>query len=225
MELYNADISTEIVPSNAQHVWDECMKRVRDQISSLSYKTWFQPIVPLKLEKYELTVQVPSQFFYDWLEEHYNSLIRDTITGILGPQAKLFYSIAVEDPSDALTAVESSVLPVPSGPENASPQQVYTSFSFNAPLRMPDNIMPAKSNLNSRYTFDNFIKGDSNQLARAAAMAVANNPGGTSFNPLVIYGGTGLGKTHLMHALGNQAIASGKAKRVVYVSSEKFTVD
>jgi chromosomal replication initiator protein len=84
---------------------------------------------------------------------------------------------------------------------------------------------PVHSNLNSRYTFDNFVKGDSNQLARAAALAVGNNPGGTSFNPLVIYGGTGLGKTHLMHALGNHAIALGKAKRVCYVSSEKFTVD
>ncbi len=83
----------------------------------------------------------------------------------------------------------------------------------------------AQSNLNPRYTFENFIKGDSNQLARAAALAVGNNPGGTSFNPLVVYGGTGLGKTHLMHALGNHAIAIGKAKRVVYVSSEKFTIE
>jgi chromosomal replication initiator protein len=79
--------------------------------------------------------------------------------------------------------------------------------------------------LNPRYTFENFIKGDSNQLARAAASAVANNPGGTSFNPLVIYGGTGLGKTHLIQAIGNHAIAQGKAKRVIYVSSERFTVE
>lgn len=88
-----------------------------------------------------------------------------------------------------------------------------------------EHLPQAQSNLNPRYTFENFIKGDSNQLARAAAMAVANNPGGTSFNPLVIYGGTGLGKTHLMHALANYAVSSGKAKRVVYASSEKFTVD
>jgi chromosomal replication initiator protein len=86
-------------------------------------------------------------------------------------------------------------------------------------------MSPRQNNLNPRYTFDNFIRGDSNQLARAAGMAVANNPGGTSFNPLVIYGGTGLGKTHLMHALGNFAFASGKAGRVVYLSSEKFTID
>lgn len=84
---------------------------------------------------------------------------------------------------------------------------------------------PFQTFLNPRYTFDNFIKGDSNQLARAAASAVANNPGGTSFNPLVIYGGTGLGKTHLIQAIGNYAIANGKARRVTYVSSEKFTVE
>jgi chromosomal replication initiator protein len=81
------------------------------------------------------------------------------------------------------------------------------------------------SSLNPRYTFENFIKGDSNQLARAAASAVANNPGGTSFNPLVIYGGTGLGKTHLIQAVGNHVLTHGKARRVLYVSSEKFTVD
>ena len=225
MELQNTNITTEAGPGSAHLVWHECLRKVRDQISSLSYKTWFQPITPLKLDGYELTVQVPSQFFYDWLEEHYNSLIRDTITGVLGPHAKLFYSIAADDSSSTLAAIEPPSAPIPSALGDILAQQSYAPFSFSAPLRMPENLIPAKSYLNSRYTFDNFIKGDSNQLARAAAMAVANNPGGTSFNPLVIYGGTGLGKTHLMHALGNLAAASGKAKRVVYVSSEKFTVD
>jgi chromosomal replication initiator protein len=92
-------------------------------------------------------------------------------------------------------------------------------------LRADSREKPFQTHLNPRYTFENFIKGDSNQLARAAASAVSNNPGGTSFNPLVIYGGTGLGKTHLIQAIGNYAIANGKAKRVIYVSSEKFTVE
>ncbi len=100
----------------------------------------------------------------------------------------------------------------------------HTPFHPHVALRN-ENLQSISSNLNPRYTFDNFIKGDCNQLARAAAMAVANNPGGTSFNPLVIYGGTGLGKTHLMHALGNHASSIGKAKRIAYISSEKFTVD
>lgn len=202
-------------------VWNECLKHIQAQISSLSYKTWFLPIEPVKLENNELTIQVPSQFFYDWLEEHYNALIRNTITTVLGPDAKLYYSIAADE------RVEHSIStdPLPSPGIHADPLTQPVQLAPQLPLRVPQSVAPVHSNLNPRYTFDNFIKGDSNQLARAAAMAVANNPGGTSFNPLVIYGGTGLGKTHLMHALGNQALATGKAKRVAYISSEKFTVD
>lgn len=201
-------------------VWNECLKHIQGQISSLSYKTWFLPIEPVKFENNELTIQVPSQFFYDWLEEHYNALIRNTLSTVLGPDTKLFYSIASDDRIEqalSTDALSSSTL-ADSLPQPLPPAPML-------PLRVPQSVAPVHSNLNPRYTFDNFIKGDSNQLARAAAMAVANNPGGTSFNPLVVYGGTGLGKTHLMHALGNQALASGKAKRVAYISSEKFTVD
>jgi chromosomal replication initiator protein len=215
-------LPTERNDRRVYSIWSECLKRIQTQISSLSYKTWFLPIEPVKFENNELTIQVPSQFFYDWLEEHYNALIQNTLSTILGPDTKLYYSIAsderveqsilTESPSSLLGApVESSAPPVQPAPQ--------------LPLRVPQSVAPVHSNLNPRYLFDNFIKGDSNQLARAAAMAVANNPGGTSFNPLVIYGGTGLGKTHLMHALGNQALASGRAKRVAYISSEKFTVD
>jgi len=204
--------TSESDSSPHQKVWDDCLSRIRGQITSLSYKTWFQPVVPLKLEGEDLTIRVPSQFFYDWLEGHYSALIRSTIAEVLGENAKLFYSIASED-------VRESGLPAPPAP--VSPLSSNAEISLGVKERMS----PRQNNLNPRYTFDNFIKGDSNQLARAAAMAVANNPGGTSFNPLVIYGGTGLGKTHLMHALGNFAFASGKAGRVVYLSSEKFTID
>lgn len=214
-----------VASEDAAGVWDECLKRIRDQVTSLSFKTWFQPISPLKLEGRELTVQVPSQFFYDWVEEHYNALIRKTITSVLGGDAKLFYSIAADDEyGESLNLADplSTAIDVQNINQTASS---YPPFSPHVSLRFGDQTQSAQSNLNPRYTFENFIKGDSNQLARAAAMAVANNPGGTSFNPLVLYGGTGLGKTHLMHALGNYAISIGKAKRVVYVSSEKFTVE
>jgi chromosomal replication initiator protein len=207
--------------ADVQHVWDECLRRIQEHVSTLSFKTWFLPIAPLKLDGVELTIQVPSQFFYDWVEEHYNTLIRRTITGVLGPDARLYYAIASDDSAEELIDrnVESSSQPsLPFASQAATPP-----FSPHVSLRSTEAHV--HSNLNPRYTFENFIKGDSNQLARAAAMAVANNPGGTSFNPLVIYGGTGLGKTHLMHALGNLALTSGKAARVVYVSSEKFTVD
>ena len=211
MSFQNSLVFTsESDSSHHERIWGDCLSRIRGQITSLSYKTWFQPIVPLKLEGEELTIRVPSQFFYDWLEGHYSALIRSTIAEVLGEQAKLFYSIASEDIRES----GSSQPPVPSFP-------IAPEISIGVKERMS----PRQNNLNPRYTFDNFIKGDSNQLARAAGMAVANNPGGTSFNPLVIYGGTGLGKTHLMHALGNFAFTSGKAGRVVYLSSEKFTID
>ncbi len=171
---------------------------------------------PVRLDGNDLTIQVPSQFFYDWVEEHYNTLIRTTLDAVLGPGSKLHYSIATEERQEEL-------FPVQTQPSAPTPVQ-YAPFSPHILLRA-EHLPQAQSNLNPRYTFENFIKGDSNQLARAAAMAVANNPGGTSFNPLVIYGGTGLGKTHLMHALANYAVAAGKSKRAVYVSSEKFTVD
>lgn len=215
-----------VASDDVKGVWDECLKRIREQVTSLSFKTWFQPITPLKLDGRELTVQVPSQFFYDWVEEHYNALIRKTITNVLGNDAKLFYSIVADDEyNDVL-----NVIPPPSTQETpqastSHPTAPFPPFSPHVSLRFGEQTQAIQSNLNPRYTFENFIKGDSNQLARAAAMAVANNPGGTSFNPLVLYGGTGLGKTHLMHALGNYAISIGKAKRVVYVSSEKFTIE
>lgn len=208
----------DIADPTAQATWDSCLDIIRPQISSLSFKTWFQPIVPLRLENGHLTIKVPSQFFYDWLEEHYRSLISKTIEAVLGADGRLFYSIGVDEPSTDATATAPA--PVASGERPATMPSFAPYIAYKA-----EYTQPIHSNLNPRYTFDNFIKGDSNQLARAAALAVGNNPGGTSFNPLVIYGGTGLGKTHLMHALGNHAIALGKAKRVCYVSSEKFTVD
>ena len=204
---------------DAENVWESCLVIVRAEISTLSFKTWFQPVVPLKLEGSELTIRVPSQFFYDWLEEHYNALIKRAVASVLGNDGRLVYSVAAEAPSE-LPPETSTVPPV----EDSAFQQQSLPFSPHVSLRK-ENVPAFQSNLNPRYTFDNFIKGDSNQLARAAALAVANNPGGTSFNPLVIYGGTGLGKTHLMHALGNHALMSGKARRAAYVSSEKFTVD
>jgi chromosomal replication initiator protein len=202
----------------ANQTWERCLTIIKGQISSLSYKTWFQPIVPIRLNENDLTVQVPSQFFYDWLEEHYNTLIRNTIISVIGESGKLYYFVASEEPA----------ISQPAQPENetVSPtiDSARTPFAPHVLFRT-ENLQSIRNNLNPRYLFNNFIKGDCNQLARAAAMAVANNPGGTSFNPLVFYGGTGLGKTHLMHALGNHAAVNGKAKRIAYISSEKFTVD
>ena len=205
----------------ARRVWIACLDLIKERVNSQSFKTWFEPIVPQNLQGRTLIVQVPSQFFYDWLEEHYNTVINTTISRVLGPDAQLEYSVRIEEPP-----VDLEYTPVPASPVRVAQPQIqvppmpvrHSSNSSNTPVNF-------QTFLNPRYTFENFIKGDSNQLARAAASAVANNPGGTSFNPLVIYGGTGLGKTHLIQAIGNHVLSSGKAKRVMYVSSEKFTVE
>lgn len=197
-------------------IWNECLSIIKDNVNPLSFKTWFEPIVPLKIEGKQLTIQVPSQFFYEWLEEHYYGLLKKTLTKVLGEGAKLVYSVVMENSS---TDEIKATINLPSAPKTAPKPtysiQIKNSYDFKS----------FENNLNPRYTFDNFVKGDCNQLARAAALAVANNPGGTSFNPLVIYGGVGLGKTHLIQAIGNYVLANRKGLRVYYVSSEKFTTD
>lgn len=213
--------STEL--DEARVVWQACLDAIREQINTQSLKTWFEPIVALHLRGRSLTLQVPSQFFYDWVEEHYTDLINGTVSKVLGNHALVEYVVHSEDQQLDLDyalplVTQPGSAPTPVEPSIASPGNGQAS-------RTDAREKPFQTHLNPRYTFENFIKGDSNQLARAAASAVSNNPGGTSFNPLVIYGGTGLGKTHLMQAIGNYAIANGKAKRVIYVSSEKFTVE
>lgn len=212
----------------ARIVWSACLDLIKEKVNTQSFKTWFEPIVPIHLRAGKLTVQVPSQFFYDWLEEHYNGFITSAITKVLGREANLDYSIRTEE-----LQIDTDYQVNPQTPNRGErrffpPQpESFTNGSSIARSSLKENHAAGsyQSFLNPRYTFENFIKGDSNQLARAAASAVANNPGGTSFNPLVIYGGTGLGKTHLMQAIGNYALANGKARRVIYVSSEKFTVE
>jgi len=208
----------------ATQVWAACLDLVRERVNTQSFKTWFEPIVPLHLRAGSLTVQVPSQFFYDWLEEHYYGILTSTIQTVLGKDARLEYSVRSEDLAQSADA---DLLVFPPAEQSSLPARI----DGRPLLGLPQPAAPVQatrnfqSSLNPRYTFDTFIKGESNQLARAAASAVANNPGGTSFNPLVIYGGTGLGKTHLIQAIGNYALANGKAARVMYISSEKFTVE
>ncbi|MFN0157778.1 MAG: chromosomal replication initiator protein DnaA [Bacteroidota bacterium] len=203
--------------------WLACLGVIRESVNTQSFKTWFEPIESISLAGGKLTVQVPSQFFCDWLEEHYYGLINSTAARVLGKGAKLEYVIRTEDPTvgEDVRVVPNMKKGFPQQPESF----ILSTGSRTSHSGEEQQLAPYQSFLNPRYTFENFIKGDSNQLARAAASAVANNPGGTSFNPLVIYGGTGLGKTHLMQSIGNYALTNGKARRVIYVSSEKFTVE
>ena len=297
----------------AEEAWQACLEIIRDNVSRQSYKTWFEPLDVLSLEEQEgtqrLTVQLPSRFYYEWLEEHYFGLLRKTVTKVLGDDGRLFYEVMIEQPGEGersrsegssmrLPARPSSEESEPSTssdpsersgpPREASPPPASRSAGGEQrpeddgdqpdPSRRPerqkrtprptgrssggsgDSTAPSsgaqqqpsagegeqeegevpvqnpfaipglqKANvdaqLNDSYTFERFIEGDCNQLARGAAWAIAQEPGATRFNPFLVYGGVGLGKTHLIQAIGNYAEQSRSAETVLYVSSERFTTE
>jgi len=206
-------------------LWQKCLEIIRTDISSQSYATWFAPIVPLKFQNNTLTIQVPSQFFYEWLEENYVVVLRKAIDQTIGKRGMLEYSIVV-DKGDRKNPPITFNLPTVNlqATNNHSNHHVSQITPARNPFQFKDlDSLELDSYLIPKYTFDKFIEGDCNRLGRAAGMAVANKPGLTSFNPLMIYGGVGLGKTHLIQAIGNQIKEVFPDKFVLYVSTEKFT--
>jgi chromosomal replication initiator protein len=215
-----------MIEKTAESVWNNCLKLIQDNVSPQSFKTWFEPIKPVKLDNKILTIQVPSQFFYEWLEEHYVTLLKKTLKQELGPGSRLEYNIIVENSSNNANPY---VVNLPGSNNHKSDNQ-----NMGMPLNLSSNIknpfiipglkkVNIDSNLNVNQNFDTFIEGDCNRLARSAGFAVANKPGGTSFNPLMIFSETGLGKTHLVQAIGNMIKQNSKNKVVLYVPVEKFT--
>ncbi|HMZ48896.1 MAG TPA: chromosomal replication initiator protein DnaA, partial [Flavobacteriales bacterium] len=182
---------------------------------------------PLKLADAVLTIQVPSQFFYEWLEEHYIGLLKKTIKKELGTEGRLEYSIIMENA--AKNAHPYSVrMPTSNSSAVKNPAVNLPIDVANSPIKNPFIIpglkkIKVESHLNPNYSFENFIEGDCNRLARSAGFAVANKPGGTAFNPLLLYGGVGLGKTHLAHAIGIEIKKNHPEKTILYVPAEKFT--
>lgn len=208
------------------HVWNSCLQIIKDNIPAQSFKTWFEPIKALRLEGNVLTIQVPSLFFYEWLEEHYVGLLRKTVKKQLGEDGRLEYNIVVEKSSTSIPYTTN--MPSNGNGAEGKNQSMPMPISLNKDIKNPFVIPGLKKlqvdpQLNQNYTFENFIEGDCNRLARSAGYAVAGKPGGTSFNPLMIYGGVGLGKTHLVQAIGNEIKRTLTDKLVLYVSCEKFT--
>jgi chromosomal replication initiator protein len=212
--------------AQSETVWNACLKVIKDNIPLQAFKTWFEPIIPIKIENNILTIQVPSHFFYEWLEEHYITLLSKVIKKEIGSEGQLEYSIVMENnsrnstpytvklPTSNRTAVKNSPVTVPM---NLNERQITNPFIIPGLKKV--NV---DSNLNPSYSFENFVEGDCNRLARSAGYAVANKPGGTAFNPLLIYGGVGLGKTHLAHSIGIGIKNQFPNKTVLYVGSEKF---
>ncbi|AFD05171.1 chromosomal replication initiator protein DnaA [Solitalea canadensis] len=206
-------------------VWENCLKIIKDNVPAQSFKTWFEPIKALKLDTNVLTIQVPSVFFYEWLEEHYVSLLRKTIKHQLGSDGRLEYNIVMDKSSGSKNPYTVNYPTNNNGElkNQPVPMPVNINESIKNPFVIPGlkklNIDPQ---LNAKYSFDNFVEGECNRLARSAGFAVAQKPGGTSFNPLFIYGGAGLGKTHLAQAIGSSVKTMYPDKLVLYVQAEKF---
>ena len=212
----------------AQSVWNSCLAFIKDNITPQAYKTWFEPIKAVKLtDNKSLSIQVPSKFFYEWLEEHYVKLLKVSLNRVLGEQAKLVYVIRMENTYGNKQPFTEKI---PStNRSNMASQEVDVPIKNKNPELKNPFIIPGirnvkiESQLNPSYNFDNFLEGDSNRLARSAGLAVANKPGETSFNPLLIFGGVGLGKTHLAHSIGIEIKDKYPEKTVLYISAEKFT--
>lgn len=201
------------------HLWSNCLSVIQDNISETAFNTWFAPIVPLKYENNVFTVQVPSQFFYEYLEDKYLDLIQQTLYREIGEGTILNYRILVETESNTAVELRGESKPV------TSDQNIAKKISAKVPSPF-DRVQTSDfdSQINSKYTFNNFFEGESNRLARTAAEAVALNPAKTAFNPLFVHGHSGVGKTHLCHAIGSKILELYPEKKVLYLSAHLFKV-
>ncbi len=208
----------------AQKVWDACLEIIKGKINNQAFKTWFTPITPLNFSDNELTIEVPSQFFYEWIEENYSRFVKEALKEIIGAEGKLMYSIVMDKSQGHPVTIE---LPHQNFAKSSEPPACEREDPPQSPdrERFEKNRLKFESHLNPKYTFSSLIRGDCNSLAFAASKSVAQNPGQNAFNPLVIYGGVGLGKTHMMQAIGNQVRENCISEYVLYVSSEKFAID
>jgi len=191
---------------------------IKDNVNEKAYNTWFRPIVPIKYEGTDFTIQVPSHFFYEYIEEQYAHLIHATLTRITGKNLIILYRVFVDnsDEKKGHTTIQSDRT------VNA-PDDLKKQGGLN---KSPGPLPPSGewySHLNNRLSFQNFFEGPSNILARRIGETVAEHPGQT-FNPLYIYGSTGVGKTHLCHAVGNRIHELYPEKKVIYISSHLFQV-
>ncbi|MDX1477638.1 MAG: chromosomal replication initiator protein DnaA [Saprospiraceae bacterium] len=204
-------------------VWDNCLRTIKDHVPPQSYKTWFEPIKPVKLENNVLTIQVPNKFFYEWLEQHYVAVLKKSIREELGEKGGLEYQIRLDGQDPRVSRGTNGIHRQAVEDKDATVPGVMDKEITN-PFVIPGIKKPGfDSQLNKNYLFSNYIEGDCNRLARSAGEAVAKNPGKTAFNPLFIYGSVGLGKTHLAQAIGNAIDQTESGEAILYITTEKFT--
>ncbi len=199
-------------------LWNNCLKVIQDNVPENAFRTWFTPIKPLSYENNVLTIQVPSQFFFEYLEDKYVDLLRMTLFREIGNNTVLNYRVLVENTTNTMVNYQGEIKSF--GVDRIIPKDANKAPS---PFRksVPQNF---DSQLNPKYTFDNFFEGESNKLARTAGLSVAQNPGKTAFNPFFFHGHSGVGKTHLCHAIGIAIKELYPEKRVLYISAHLFKV-
>lgn len=202
--------------NSANELWKRCTQIIRDNVSETTFATWFAPIIPLSFENNVFTLQVPSQFFYEYIEETFVELLRMTIHRIIGAETKLMYRVVMDRNAGTSTTIPSD--------EKIKPFISSTNQNKDNPFNRPTQIDDINPQLNPNYNFNSFIEGKSNKLARTAGLSIAKDPGSTIFNPLFVYGPSGVGKTHLVHAIGVQTKQLHPEKRVLYVSANLFQI-
>lgn len=191
--------------------WQQCQKILSDNLTGSAFQTWFAPIVALSYTNQVLVLQVKSQFIAEYIEENYIHLLSRVIFHVFGPDTRLEYRVLIDSTSGAGSNIPSSGASVESQRKDQRPAEIHQDDNYHF-----------DSQLNQQYTFDTFVGGEPNKLARTAGLAIAKSPGYTAFNPLFIYGGSGVGKTHLANAIGNQVRLLNPEKRVLYVSANTF---
>ena len=200
--------------------WKQCLEIIRNNVSEQLYNTWFEPIKCLSFQNKTLTIQVPSQYVYEFLEEHYVGLLRSVLNRVFGTGTRLMYRIDADKTNNLTVDLEATTRSVNVGAPKAVGREANKA---PAPLQAP---MPQDldSQLNPNYNFDNFIEGLSNKLPRSVGQAIAEHPKQSTFNPLFIYGPSGVGKTHLVNAIGTKIKELYPQKRVLYLSAHLFQV-
>ena len=202
---------------DAKQVWRAALGELQVSLSPANYETWLRDTQLVDVDDQRFKIAVPNGFAKDWLETRYRSLISQTLARIVGYSVQVEFAVQGTDGVPAGAAVSDESPAPAAGTNGLQPAAAHVRLE---PTRVGGE--GGTTNINPRYTFANFIVGSANRLAHAASLSVAERPG-HAYNPLFLYGGVGLGKTHLMHAIGNQVIAKFPRKRVVYATSEKFT--
>ena len=200
---------------NHEQLWSRCLNVIKDNISEASFNTWFAPIVPLKYENTVFVLQVPSQFFVEYIEEKYIDLLRMTLYREVGVGTRLEYRVLIDKSSGRGTQIPSS--------GDHKPKSVSNVSNYISPYNKPQ-LPEIDPQLNPTYNFNNLIEGKSNKLARTAGISIGNEPGKNIFNPLFIYGQSGVGKTHLANAIGVSVKQLHPEKRVLYVPANTFQI-